>query len=55
VWPDSWLSQAERIRDHVRRPHPETMIMDRIMFTVYLIDPRWSACEGSASPEALGR
>ncbi|HEX3199880.1 MAG TPA: hypothetical protein VHR39_20235, partial [Propionibacteriaceae bacterium] len=29
----------ERVRGHIRRPHPNTMITDQIRSTVYLIDP----------------
>jgi len=30
----------ERIRRHIRRPHPNKMITDQIRSSVYLIDPR---------------
>jgi hypothetical protein len=30
----------ERIRRHIRRPHPNKMITDQIRSTVYPIDPR---------------
>jgi putative transposase len=29
----------ERVRGHIRRPHPDKMITDQIRSTVYLIDP----------------
>ena len=39
-------TSPERVRGHIRRPHPDKMITDQIRSTVYLIDPTGSTGRG---------
>src|SRR5215216_6403146 len=39
-------TSPERVRGHIRRPHPDKMITDQIRSTVYLIDPQHASNRG---------